>query len=162
MNRYDNAAFILGDNDVNLNEDKNIKASKKLDEVITILTNIIKYSPLEECSNVEITNKLDKINELTKEIATQEINEVADMVAAVLTGVSGLVGVLGAKTVLKAWEQGNIIPTKLHNIMYDISSFANNKEKIKELKIGLKSRFPSASDETIDAMVKRAIEKGKA
>ena len=76
MNRYDNAAFILGDNDVNLNEDKNIKASKKLDEVITTLTNIIKYSPLEECANVEITNKLDKINELTKEIATQEINEV--------------------------------------------------------------------------------------
>jgi hypothetical protein len=166
MNRYEKSSYLLGDSDVSLNENKQYKTEKKLDFVIETLESITKYSPIEESHSLEVADKLFKIDELLNQIRPESLDEMdvstLGLTGAVLSGITGVLSVVGAKTVLNAWINGNVVPTKLANIFFDIKQYLAGQDeksvKYKKLKEGLQKRFPNASEKTIDTMIKRALE----
>lgn len=161
MNRDEQIGWLLGDVDCGLNENKKIKATKRLDVVIENLKLVIEDATLEESTTVEYADRMFEIEELIGHLngGAIEESETLSILGSVLSTVGGMVGLMGAKALLNHWvESGSVIPTKLANIFFDIKQYIQgNPEKRAEVEAELKGRFPSASAATIKTMVDRAI-----
>jgi len=161
MNRYENAAYLLGDIDISLNENKQYKVSARLDMVIETLQDIIKYSPLQECEGVEFADKMFEIDSLLHQIKGERIDEFdmesIGLTGAIASGIGSMIGLMGAKALLSAWIDGQAIPTKLSNLFFDIKEYlskdADNEKEAIEL---LRKKFPNAKPDTLKQMVKNA------
>lgn len=161
MDRNEQIGWLLGDIDVGLNENKKIKATKRLDTIIENLHLILEEATLEESTTLEYVDRVFEIERLLGQITggVIEESETLGLMGSILSTVGGMVGLMGAKTLLNYWiENGTPIPTKLSNLFFDIKEFIlGNPEKRAEVEAELKGRFPTASAATIKTMVDRAI-----
>lgn len=168
MNRYEKTAYLLGDSDVSLNENKQYKVEHKLDQVIEILESIITHTPLQECEGVEFADKMLEIDELLSNIRGTQLDEMDGLalgaIGSIIAGVGSMIGVLGVKAFLNHFEvDGKAIPTKVANLIYMISKFlkgdAERKEKLSK---ELKAKFPNIDGKVFDRMLETAMKKDKA
>lgn len=161
MDRNEQIGWLLGDIDCGLNENKKIKATKRLDVVIENLKLVLEDATLEESTSIEYADRMFEIEELIGCIngGAIEESETMGILGSIISAVGGMVGLMGAKTLLNYWiDNGTPVPTKLANIFYDIKQFIQgNPEKRAEVEAEIRGRFPTASAQTVKTMVDRAI-----
>lgn len=167
MNCYEKSAYLLGDSDVSLNENKEYKVETKLDFVIETLQSILAYSPLEECESLEVADKMLEIDSLLYQIRGEQLDEMAGEmiggIGAIVAGVGSMVGLMGAKAFLNHFEtNGKAVPTKVANIIHSIVKFVKDDPERKErLAADLKKRMPNVSPAAFDRLLELAIKKEK-